>query len=100
MADVPLLQDNGQLWPVGLVLIEVGIVRHHGISSLDIGVVVEPPVGDAHLARRMEQACPHVVHHHAGADGHADGFNRLDDAVDDVGTGLKEIGVEEDEQME
>jgi hypothetical protein len=49
-----LLDEDVQLVPPEVWLIEHGVSRCHGIGGLNVGVVVDTPVWLADLASRME----------------------------------------------
>src|SRR5271155_948192 len=70
---------------------QVGVVRHHGIRTLHVRIIIEPPEGNPDLPRRVKQASPNIVHHNSCTHGHADSFYRFYYSVDDVGAGLEQI---------
>src|SRR6266566_1017272 len=92
-------KHNSELSPVQVLLLEVRIIGHHGVRLLDVAIIMQLPVADPHLPRRMEQSSPDVVEHNPRADSHADGLDGLDDAVDDVRARLEEVRVQQVEQV-
>lgn len=69
-----------------------GEVLTHGISALDVCVVVQPPVWLTNAPRWMEQPSPDVVQQDPWTDSIPYGFHGFRDAVNDMGRGLEQIG--------
>ena len=98
LATLPL-QNNSQLMPPQFFLVHIWIIRNHSIRTLHIRIVVQPPVRAPNLPRRMENPCPHIIHHHTRPNRHAYSINGLNNPINNVGRRLEEVWVEQIEQV-
>ena len=99
LATLPL-QNNSQLMPPQSLVVHIWIIRNHPIRTLHIRIIIQPPVRPPNLPRRMENPCPHIVHHHARPNRHAYSINGLDNPINNVRRRLEKIRVQQIEQVQ
>src|SRR4051794_18198495 len=93
------LDEDVQLMPPHLGLVESRESRYHRIGVLDVRIVVNAPVGLTNFASGMEQTCPDVVHDERGTNGVTNTLNGLYDPINNVGTRLEKVWPQEVEQV-